>query len=268
MKTTTALLIAIGLASHPAWAQSQSVSPQGQSLQAPDSTTQPQAETPSSSGMSAAPDSSGASDTSSTSGTSGTQSGWQSGSQSSGSSGGMQSEAGMEFNNAPPAMSLPQEQTQNDVAYLCGGVGQEEASYMKQQARNYDLALTFATRTGAYLADVDVNIKNTKGDDVLQAKCDGPMLLVNLPKSGTYRIRAETSGYSLNRTAKVTASRNKTQRVARVALVWPNEAAGTGAPETASGSSGTESSGAGADDSSVWRNHRSPMHPRDEGNAR
>ena len=257
MKTTTALLIAIGLASHPAWAQSQSASPQGQSLQAPDSTTQPQVETPSSSGMSAAPDSSGAS----------------------GTSGGMQSEAGMEFNNAPPAMSLPQEQTQNDVAYLCGGVGQEEASYMKQQARNYDLALTFATRTGAYLADVDVNIKNAKGDDVLQAKCDGPMLLVNLPKSGTYRIRAETSGYSLNRTAKVTASKNKAQRVARVALVWPNEAAGTGAPETASGSSGTESSGAGseayrngsgggANDSSVWRDHRSLMQPRDGGNAR
>ena len=179
MKTTTALLIAIGLASHAAWVQAQSANPQGQSLQAPDSATRPQAETPSSSGMS---------------GTSGTQSDWQSGSQSSGSSGGMQSEAGMEFNNAPPAMSLPQEQTQNDVAYLCGGVGQEEASYMKQQARNYDLALTFATRTGDYLADVDVNIKNAKGDDVLQAKCDGPMLLVNLPKSGTYRIRAETSG--------------------------------------------------------------------------
>jgi hypothetical protein len=105
------------------------------------------------------------------------------------------------------------------------------------------------------------------------------MLLVNLPKSGTYRIRAETSGYSLNRTAKVTASKNKAQRVARVAMVWPNEVAGTGAPETASGSSGTGSSGAGSDngssggtggtsDSSGWRDHRSPMHPRDGGNAR
>jgi hypothetical protein len=245
MKTTTALLIAIGLASHAAWAQ-------------------PQAEPSSSSGMSAAPDSSGASGTQS-----GTQSGWQSGSQSSGASG-MQSEAGTEYNTAPPAMSLPQEQTQNDVAYLCGGVGQEEASYMKQQARNYDLALTFATRTGAYLADVDVNIKNAKGDDVLQAKCDGPMLLVNLPKSGTYRISAETSGYELNRTAKVTASKNRVQRVARVAMVWPSQAAGTG-PETASGSSGTESTAGGSDgagDSSSWRDHRSPMHPRDGGNAR
>jgi hypothetical protein len=240
MRTTTAFLIAIGLASPAAWAQ-------------------PQAEPSSSSGMSAAPDSSGAS---------GTQSGWQSGNQSSGSSG-MQSEAGMEYNTAPPAMSLPQEQTQNDVAYLCGGVGQEEASYMKQQARNYDLALTFATRTGAYLADVDVNIKNAKGDDVLQAKCDGPMLLVNLPKSGTYRISAETSGYELNRTAKVTAHGNRTQHVARVAMVWPNQAAGTG-PETASGSSGTESSavGGGTGDSSSWRDHRSPMHPRDGGNVR
>jgi hypothetical protein len=245
MKTSTTLLLAIGFASHAAWAQSQD-------LQAPDSATWPRAGTESS-GMSG----------------------------SSGSSGAMQSEAGMEFNHAPAAMPLPQEQTQNDVAYLCGGVGEEEASYMKQQAHNYDLALTFATRTGAYLADVDVNIRNAKGDDVLQANCDGPMLLVNLPKSGTYRIRAETSGYSLNRTAKVTAGRNKAQHAARVAMVWPNDAGGTGAPATASGDSGTGSRGAGGDnsggsnvgtggigDSSSWRDHRSPMQPREEGSAR
>jgi hypothetical protein len=263
MKTATAFFLALGFASHGAWAQLQAPAQSGQGLQMPSYPVQPQqAEPPSSSGESGSSDAAGSS-----------ASGAQPGIPSSRPANGMHSEAGTEFNTSPEVVTLPQQKIQNDVAFLCGGVGEDEAGYMKQQARNYDLALTFATRTGDYLADVDVNIKNAKGDDVLQTKCDGPMLLVNLPNSGTYRIRAETSGYSLNRTAKVTASKSRAQRVARVAMVWPNEVA-----TTATGSSGGEStgaSGAGATDreyrdggSSGWRDHRSPMHPRGTDGAR
>jgi hypothetical protein len=265
MKTATALFVVLGFASHGAWAQLQPPDRGGQGLQMPATPAQPQAAEPP-----ASSDTSGASDAAGSS-----ASGTQPGIPASRPANGMRSEAGTEFNTSPEVVTLPQQKTQNDVAFLCGGVGEDEAGYMKQQARNYDLALTFATRTGDYLADVDVNIKNAKGDNVLQTKCDGPMLLVNLPKSGTYRIRAETSGYSLDRTAKVTASKSRAQRVARVAMVWPNEAGAA----TATGSSGGEStgaSGAGATDreyrdsggSSDWRDHRSPMHPRGEGGAR
>lgn len=207
MKMTTALLIATGLAVPAAFAQSHA------GMQ-PDSSSSMQ----------------------SGSGASGTQSDWQSG----GSSGasGVQSDTGSGYT---PATARPQEHNQNGVAYLCGGVGQEEASYMKQEAKNYDLMLTFATRTGSYLADVDVDIKNAKGDSVLQANCDAPIMLIDLPRSGTYRIHAETSGYSLNRTARVAASRNN-QRVSRVAMVWPRDVGGSEA-STASGSSGEASSG-------------------------
>jgi len=138
--------------------------------------------------------------------------------------------------NAPPEVSgLPREKVQNDVAYLCGGVGENEASYMKERANSYDLMLTFAARDGSYLANVDVNIKDAHGNSVLQTRCDAPMLLVDFPASGTYRIRAETSGYSLDRTAQVNAGHRR--RAERLAMVWPQKAVGD--EETASGASGT-----------------------------
>jgi hypothetical protein len=265
MKTTTVLLVALGLVSQGAGAQLQVPAASGQGMQMPRTAPPRQAAEPPSSAAS-----SGASDVTGT-GAYGSQ-GAQPGIPPMRAADGMRSEAGTEFNTSPEVAVRPEQKTQNDVAFLCGGVGEDEVGYMKKQAGNYDLALTFATRTGAYLADVDVNIKNAKGDDVLQTKCDGPMLLVNLPASGTYRIHAETSGYSLNRTAKVSASKGRAQRVARVAMVWPNEAGSA----TATGSSGGESAGAsGAGDgqyrdggSSGWRDHRSPMHPRDGGSTR
>lgn len=116
---------------------------------------------------------------------------------------------------APP---VPQPKTENDVTYLCGGVGLDEAQMMKSEARNYDLMLTFAARDGSYLADVNVDIADARGALVLKTTCDGPILLVDLPKSGNYRIRSETAGHVVSRTAYV---QNKKGAAKSLALVWP-----------------------------------------------
>lgn len=153
---------------------------------------------------------------------------------------GVQSEAGAELRAAAPAPARLQPQTQDDVTYLCGGVGIEEASYMKQQARGYDLMLTFAARDGSYLADVNVDIRDAKGNPVLQTNCDSPILLVDLPRSGTYRIHADAAGYALNKTARVQAKQKASSHVASVVLTWPQQVAeAPSRRETSSGSSGT-----------------------------
>ena len=154
---------------------------------------------------------------------------------------GMQSEAGAELRQAGAPVAGLQPKTQGDVTYLCGGVGADEASYMKQQARGYDLMLTFAARDGAYLANVNVDIKDAKGNAVLQANCDGPMMLVDLPRSGSYRIHADANGYTLDRTAQVTARHQKTGHVASVVMSWPQQVAeAPAASATSSGSSGND----------------------------
>ena len=155
----------------------------------------------------------------------------------------MRSEAGLEQESALAAQALPRPVTQDDVTYLCGGVGAEEAAYMKQEARSYDLMLTFAARDGAYLADVDVDIKDARGNPVLQMACDAPILLVDLPRSGNYRVRAEAAGYELNQTVKVNAGKRSRRNVAAAVLSWPQQAAESGAAATTS----TGGSGAGGD---------------------
>lgn len=239
MKTVIGILMALGLASPSALAQVHS-------------TPQPsQDSTPSSGASGTASDSLSGSGVDSSSGTSS----GASPDTSSGASNGMQSEAGTELRQPPSPIARLKPVTQDDVTYLCGGVGDEEEAYMKSEAKGYDLMLTFATRNGAYLADVDVDIKDAKGNDVLQVACDSPILLVDLPRSGNYRVRAETAGYTLNRTVKVTASKQKRQSVASAVLSWPQRVAEAGAAaETSTGSSGTgnstgNDSGTGSSDS-------------------
>ena len=192
------------------------------------------------------------SDPASASGASGTSSTSQSGSGTDMSSGasssapnGMKAEAGMEMRPPPSPTARLKPATQDDITYLCGGVGEEEVAYMKNEAKGYDLMLTFAARDGSYLADVDVDIKDAKGSDVLQVACDSPILLVDLPRSGNYRVRAEAAGYTLNKTVRVNASQRKNKTVASTVLSWPQQVAeATGTAPTSTGSSGA---GSGSD---------------------
>lgn len=158
---------------------------------------------------------------------------------------GLQSEVGMEMRQEPPATAQVEPQIEGDVTWLCGGIGAQEAAYMKQQAKGYDLMLTFAARDGTYLADVDVDIQNAQGDSVLSTNCGAPIMLVDLPESGSYRIRADASGYTLNQTVRVDGSagvRGEPQ-VAAIVMSWPQRVAELeGATQTSSGSSGSSGS--------------------------
>ncbi|HYD63690.1 MAG TPA: hypothetical protein VEC35_25270 [Noviherbaspirillum sp.] len=158
---------------------------------------------------------------------------------SSGSSNVMTTEAGADLPPPPSPIARLKPVTHDDVAYLCGGVGEEESTYMKREAKDYDLMLTFATRKGEYLADVDVDILDAKGNTVLQMACDSPILLVDLPQGGSYRVKAETAGYALNRTVRVAGGKRQAPKVASTVLSWPQTVAEAGgAGVTATGSSG------------------------------
>ena len=133
-----------------------------------------------------------------------------------------------------PAATLPQPEvkTENGVAYLCGGVGLDESENMKRQARNYDLMLTFAARDGSYLADANVDIADARGRSVLTTTCGAPILLVNLPKSGSYRIRSEISGHAQTRSVSVSTKKGSAKSVV---MVWPSSVANLGQAANLSG---------------------------------
>ncbi len=80
-----------------------------------------------------------------------------------------------------------------NVAYLSGGVGEEELEVIRASERNFNLKLLFAERGGAYLGGVDVLLINAAGDTAFDGQGLGPFLLLRLP-SGSYEVRATANG--------------------------------------------------------------------------
>lgn len=121
---------------------------------------------------------------------------------------------------APALMEQPAPQVMNGYRYLCGGVGANEASLMKGEARDHDLMLTFAARDGAYLADVDVHIADARGEHTLNVTCDGPIMLVDVPASGNYRIVARSGEQERSRTVIIRGAQHARSQTRSVTMVW------------------------------------------------
>lgn len=96
-----------------------------------------------------------------------------------------------------------QPQTQGDVSFVSGGVGSDEQNALQAMRADYNLSLLFSAQgTGEYLSEVNVNIKNSAGETVLQTVSQGPKLFAKL-KPGRYSITADIDGQAVHKTAKV-----------------------------------------------------------------
>jgi hypothetical protein len=102
------------------------------------------------------------------------------------------------------AMAMPgQPKEQNGVTYISGGVGMDEQNAMRALRADYNLQLTFATKqTGAYRSDVQLDIADAKGGNVLSVANTGPLFYAKLPP-GTYRISAAAEGKTFRRTVRL-----------------------------------------------------------------
>jgi len=99
------------------------------------------------------------------------------------------------------ASPLPQQRLVfASVSYVSGGIGEGEAQRLQAQGRDYPLTvelLEHATPRDEYTADANVTITDARdGRIVLDAKAEGPFMLVHLP-AGNYRIAASLHGHSL-----------------------------------------------------------------------
>lgn len=112
---------------------------------------------------------------------------------------------------------LPAPTTSGNVTYLSGGIGLDESTAMKQEAKNYPLELVFISKAGPreeYAAGVQVKITDRHGKAVLEIVSDGPMLLATLP-DGTYRVEAAKDGAAKVQQAAVKKGAHK-----RLVFAW------------------------------------------------
>jgi hypothetical protein len=105
---------------------------------------------------------------------------------------------------------------QNSATFVCGGIGDADQKAIKAQAPQHHLMLTFALSSGAYLADVDVQIRDSKGATVLSTRCGGPIMLVDLPSAGTWNVTAQSNGQT--RQKQITAGSGKP---VQATFTWP-----------------------------------------------
>ena len=98
--------------------------------------------------------------------------------------------------------------------FRCGGIGTAEQDQFKAEAAQHDALLTFALSTGAYVGDVDVRITDKAGKVVVQGRCGGPLMLVDLPAKGTYQVNATYEGKAQSKSLAVNA------KPARASFTW------------------------------------------------
>jgi hypothetical protein len=96
------------------------------------------------------------------------------------------------------------ENTYENIAYVSGGIGDEERDEIRSRERNFNLKLLFAERDGSYLGDVNVVLLNAKGDTVFDVKSVGPFLLLKLP-AGKYLIKTSMNGQMQQKRMSITA---------------------------------------------------------------
>ena len=84
-------------------------------------------------------------------------------------------------------------QTPNGISYVSGGVGSESIDRLSSMAREFNLKLVFAMKTGEYVSDVGVIIADAKGNVLLDTTAEGPWFFTRLP-TGHYQIAVSFAG--------------------------------------------------------------------------
>ncbi len=113
-------------------------------------------------------------------------------------------------------VSAPPIQTQQSIAYISGGIGEEERTAMQAVRAQYTLCMTFANRgSGEYRADVEVNIEDAKGQSVFSTSGAGPLLYARLAP-GHYQVTATRGGKALRQATVVVAGQAR-----ELVFYWP-----------------------------------------------
>ena len=117
---------------------------------------------------------------------------------------GMLSSATLATTLVAPVLAQAQDQLiivepERATTYLNGGVGEDEAQYMRKTAKEWPLRLTFSEASdNDFVANVGLLVTDLHGTPYLQVSGAGPMTYARLP-AGKYRVTARFKGQSETR---------------------------------------------------------------------
>ena len=112
---------------------------------------------------------------------------------------------------------IPPTQYSQKIAYITGGVGQEETIAILAEAKQWPLLLELsqlADGRGVWIFGANVKISNTQKQVIFDAPADGPYMLVNLD-AGDYFIAATYEGAEQKRVISI-----KTGSPLKTSIFW------------------------------------------------
>jgi hypothetical protein len=106
-----------------------------------------------------------------------------------------------------PAAVQQQVYPQSNVAYVTGGIGDEERLGMEQVRNQYNTHIMNSGRDGAFIGDTKVTIMDKSGSTVLSSDA-GPLFYAKLP-AGTYTVIATVQGVEQKKSVTLSNASHK-----------------------------------------------------------
>jgi hypothetical protein len=102
---------------------------------------------------------------------------------------------------------IPDTQRSEGIAYISGGVGEEETNAILSEAKQWPLLLELSqieNGRGVWIFGAQIKVIDSHKKAIFDAQADGPYMLINL-ESGDYQIQASYQGVEQKRSVSVKA---------------------------------------------------------------
>ena len=112
---------------------------------------------------------------------------------------------------------LPSTQYSDGVAYISGGIGEEESVDILSEAKQWPLILELSqieNGRGVWIFGARIKIANMKQKIIFDAQADGPYLLINI-EPGEYVLQASYLGVEKKRALAIQAG-----QVQKLSIFW------------------------------------------------
>lgn len=104
-----------------------------------------------------------------------------------------------------------------EIVLVCGGIGIEESLPMRQAQQAHSLTILFSTTNGGYVTDVRTSVDTSLSGAVVEHERCGPIAQIDVARAGSYRIRAQLNGVTLEQTVALAPRGGE-----RLVLRWPD----------------------------------------------
>jgi hypothetical protein len=112
---------------------------------------------------------------------------------------------------------IPETQHSQNIAYITGGIGEEETVAILADAKQWPLLLEMSqleNGRGVWIFGATIKIMSSKKQIIFDAQADGPYMLINL-ESGDYVIEATYQGVMQKRALSIKAGSPQ-----KISLFW------------------------------------------------